>query len=171
MSSKRSGFGIAFVLFLVIVVSMIVFLLFREVPEDDDVEDVDVIVELEADGTTYETLEFNNALDLFPGEKTEYTLQITCAADGKYQIDFAFVETKEGTLQNFINVELKIGEEVIGSGNLATLFDGEEINYKGDFSSTDPVELVVVYSMPLETTNEAQGATTSFNLELTARRA
>lgn len=125
-------------------------------------------IKLEENGIEHEDLHFS-ANGLKPGDVRDYTIIIRTAADGTYVLDFNFDEDKNGGLREFIDVTLSYGDIVVET-SLTELFGGKVVSFECEISKKNPAEIHVVFEMPLDVGNEAQGATTDFSTYLTATR-
>lgn len=124
-------------------------------------------VTLSENGVTQEELTFS-ASGLKPGDRRDYTLNLKCNVDGTYAIDLAFSEEKDGGLRNFITVTLTY-EGSRAEYTLDELFNGQIVDFNCDIASA-PAEIHLIFTMPSEVGNEAQGADTDFIVILTAER-
>ena len=124
-------------------------------------------IEISSDGVTTKTLEVND-LNLIPGQEKEYVLNLNFDDYGKYYLTITFSNLKNGsTLQNFIDVSVTIGSQT-ASGSLADYFtpDGK---IKFDYVLTDGrgEDLKILFKLPAEVGDEAQGAVAKFDINLT----
>ena len=124
-------------------------------------------VTLSENGVTREELEFS-AANLKPGDSRDYILNLKCKTDGKYAIGLAFSEEKDGGLRNYVTVTITY-EDFSVAYTLDELFKGRIVELDCNISS-DPAQIHVIFTMPSEVGNEAQGAETDFIVILTAER-
>lgn len=123
---------------------------------------------LEESSITHEELIFS-ANGIKPGDSRDYTLQLTAKDNGFYGIDFSFVENNDGGLRNFIVVRLE-HEDDIREYSLDELFNGLTIGFNIEVFRKTPTLINVIFIMPQEIGNEAQGAECYFIVNLTAER-
>lgn len=128
-------------------------------------------VTLSENGITHETLEFS-ANGLHPGDTREYTLNLTSPISDRYIIEFAFEETYDGKLKEYIDVTVKCsGSEGWYEYKLVDLLDGQTLTFNNVvFEADEEVVFTITYTMPLDVGNEAQRATADFYIHLTATR-
>lgn len=126
-------------------------------------------ITLSEDGVTHETLEFS-ANGLHPGETRAYTLNLKSVITDRYIISFAFEETKDGELKNYIDVILTYGDEKYEC-KLADLLDGQTLSFENVAIEADETAVITItYYMPEDVGNEAQKTTADFDIILTATR-
>ena len=124
----------------------------------------DINKEIDLKGNITEVVEFDG-LALKPGGSTDYTVKLNCKEDGKYVILLSFVETSEGTLDEFVDVTVTCEGAEIVKARLSDLIEGKRIpSFTRQLSKGTSLTLSVTYDMPLETGNEAQGAKCDFEM-------
>ena len=107
-------------------------------------------------------------LNLYPGGYKECKLVFDATVDGEFAVDLAFKETEVGMLRQFIDVEIVCQNKTIVKG-LSELFEEYEKSGKTQqitiaLKKGESASLVIRYCMPEEVGDEAQGATSKFNL-------
>lgn len=128
-------------------------------------QDNSITVNLEKEGVTQKELEFS-AGGMIPGESKEYTIQLNAKSAGTYFITLSF-EGEEGVLNEILDVAVEC-EEYQASYKLSELLNGTTFEFTCDVSKK--ADVTISYTIPVETENEAQGATADFKVLLTAER-
>lgn len=126
-------------------------------------------ITVEIYGETSELLSVNKP-DLKPGESYYYTVILACKAEGRYLITLQFEEIKKGGLENYVNVETSCNGTVYQSGLNELLESEDGITFICELKRSPATNIKILYSMPLEVGNEAQGTELDFNVSLTAVR-
>ena len=160
MNTKRSNIIIvAMLLFSILSIMLIVFI-------DRAHEDFKKDITVSATGVTEKTLTVRD-LQLSPTQQTEFDVGLTCAASGSYHISLDYVEQRDGGMKHFIDVVVKYNGEVVYEGNLLELLDGDEIvRFEGVLEEKEPCTITIVYEMPIDVGNEAQGTSADFDIRL-----
>lgn len=128
--------------------------------------DQNINVEIE-NGET-EVVEFEK-LGLVPGDKTEYTLIITTKDTIAQTIQLNFYETQDSPLKDFVRVKILIEDEEVYDGLLGDAMDGDAIDTDTSITAGGECRVTIVYYMPEEVGNEAEGAEAWFKLYITAQ--
>lgn len=160
MNVKHSNIIIvAMLLFAVLSIMLIVFL-------NQAHEDFKNDITVSASGVTEKTLTVRD-LKLTPTQQTEFDVGLTCAASGSYNISLDYIEQRDGGMKHFIDVVVKYNGEVVYEGNLLELLDGDEIvRFEGVLEEKEPCTITIVYEMPIDVGNEAQGTSADFDIRL-----
>ena len=108
-------------------------------------------------------------LNLLPGEEVEYTLLVSSNEGPTYAVDFEFRESDDSPLKDYVYVRMLIGEEEICNELLADVMDNGAISRNLVISKGDECEVTIIYYMPEEIGNEAEGAEAHFDLYVTGR--
>lgn len=119
-------------------------------------------------GITYEELEFS-ANGLKPDSSRDYTLQLTAKDSGRYGLEFSFIEEHDGGLRNFVFVKFEFNNDV-KEYSLNELFNGLTVNFETEISGRAAAQLHIIFIMPYEIGNEAQGTESDFTVSFTAVR-
>lgn len=106
-------------------------------------------------------------LGLVPGQSVEYKISLSTKDGPTNRVYLNFYETEDSPLKDFVMAKITINDEVLCDELLADLFDGNEVDYMIDISSSD-CKVNITYYMPLEVGNEAENAEAWFNLYITA---
>lgn len=125
-------------------------------------------VTLEANGTTYEKLEYY-ATGIAPGESREYTINLFSKVDGNYDLELAFSEEGDSPLKEFVNVVVTCGDQQ-EEYTLKELFKGQKINFTCRMGLKHDGAIIVKFVLPADVGDEAQGAVADFVIKLTAER-
>ncbi|MBO5889289.1 MAG: hypothetical protein J6Q58_04030 [Clostridia bacterium] len=146
--------------FILIIISIILTLtgvvLFATIQDNNELKENTVI---EIDEATTKTLKAE--IDgLYPGKTEEYVISFTGDNIKDYLITLDFNGDNDGTLKNFIEVEIKTNESSINK-TLNELLEGNLISL-----GTGVTEITISYTMPIEVGNEAQGVSVVFYIEL-----
>ena len=149
--------------YILIIISIILTLtgvvLFTTMQDNNELKENTVI---EIDGATTKTLKAE--IDgLYPGKTEECVISFTGDDIKDYLITLDFNGDNDGTLKNFIEVEIKTNESSINK-TLNELLEGDRISL-----GTGVTEIIISYTMPIEVGNEAQGVSVVFYIELEAK--
>lgn len=118
---------------------------------------------IELNGETSKTLKAE-LTDFYPGSEQEYKIVLTGETAGNYIITLDFRDVKNsGSLENYLTATIK-AKDITIQKQLKELLDGEEIELGKGVG-----EITIVYAMPTDTGNEAQGTTADFYIDLTAK--
>jgi hypothetical protein len=130
-------------------------------------QDFEDNIKVSEDGVT-ESVQQVRDLKLNPTESKEYRVDLVCAASGSYYIYIDYEEKEDGGMKPFVEVTVKLGDEVVYEGSLAALLeDGcEPIQLEGELHAEEPLPITVCYLMPRDVGNEAQGTYADFDLHL-----
>lgn len=123
---------------------------------------LDLEIRVNANGETQETLNIN-ASGIYPGEERKYSIKLLNADKGCYKTTFSFVETDAGSLSDYIIVAIVMQEQT-KTNTLSQLLAGEKIEFVGSGKFIN-----ILYRMPTEAGNDAQGAKVSFQIKLNIR--
>ena len=105
-------------------------------------------------------------LQLTPGATKQYNVVLKSKETGNYTLDIIYVETVDGGMKQFVDVQIFYGEQIIYDGTLTDLLGGREILQELALESGVLYDLTFVYSMSDEVGNEAQKTTTSFDINV-----
>ena len=149
--------------YILIIISIILTLtgvvLFTTMQDNNELKENTVI---EIDGATTKTLKAE--IDgLYPGKTEEYVISFIGDDIKDYLITLDFNGDNDGTLKNFIEVEIKTNESSINK-TLNELLEGDRISL-----GTGVTEIIISYTMPIEVGNDAQGVSVVFYIELEAK--
>ncbi len=120
---------------------------------------------VEGDGVVDKTLSVSS-LTLNPGEEVEYEILLKSEIDGSFTVSLDFIEMVDGGLNSFVNVEISSNDNAVHDGTLRDLLSSTAISFEEILDAKAPVKIKITYKMPVETGNEAQGTTASFNIRL-----
>lgn len=124
-------------------------------------------ITVDAGGVTETTLEVRD-LRLIPTQKSEYSVNLVCAASGDYNVYLDYVEKKDGGMKPFVTVTVSCDGNQIYRGGLSELLDNDIIiEFEETLEAKEPRVITFIYEMPYETGNEAQGTYSDFNIKLT----
>ncbi|MGN1093712.1 MAG: hypothetical protein ACI4SC_01885 [Candidatus Neoclostridium sp.] len=118
-------------------------------------------VEISLDGETTRDLRVDIS-NIVPGSSHQYDILLTASNAREYSVVLKFVG--DGEIKDYVDIEIITdGENLAGEKKrLADLLGNEVALGKG------ASRITIVYSMPLETGNEAQSTEAWFDIELTA---
>ena len=127
-------------------------------------EDFPESVKVKRNGETQEVFAVRD-LKLTPSESKEYEIDLVCDASGAYDIALEYQEQHDGGMKRYVDVTVQANGETVYEGKLAKLLDGgEKIELQGTLYAQEPLVLKIIYTMPYETGNEAQGTSADFDL-------
>ena len=113
-------------------------------------------------------LQFNN-LSLYPGDQTTYTMNVFFEMSGAYDAKLVFTEKEDGKLKNYVSTTLTADGKIVYEGSLNALL-GTTQWFELTPQKDETVTISLVYEMPLDVKNEAQGTYATFDAELTVGR-
>lgn len=123
-------------------------------------------VKVRENGVTQDVFSVRD-LQLYPGQSREYEIELVCDASGDYNITLAYEELESGSLKHYVDVAVKANGETVYTGKLSRLIDDKEtVSFDGTLEAEEPLVVTVTYTMPHEIGNEAQGASTDFDIYL-----
>lgn len=129
----------------------------------------EIRVEIEADGSTSETLSVKN-LKLLPAGSAEYRVSLSCEESGEYLFRLEFEEKTASALDKYVSVAVLDGEQELARVLLKDAFDGEVITFERQMEAERDSKIVISYTMAREAGNDAQGAEAAFDIILTAQK-
>ncbi len=107
--------------------------------------------------------------DMYPGASKSYEIHLKADLGKTYNLALNFQKTKACTIAQFIDVQVKLGDELIDSAKLEEYLDGKKVSFPMDFDSQTMIDIEIIYSMDDSVGDEAQNTTADFNLILSAR--
>ncbi len=132
-------------------------------------KDFEKDVTIVLDGETLKSLDVS-LTGFYPGMSKEYVIALKCEAEGEYEVSLSFEKKGTGELQNYIQTEIEVDGERVAMSELKSFFDGETAVFDCNLTKSKSVKLVIRYTMPQEVGNEAQGATSDFDLVVSASK-
>lgn len=126
-------------------------------------------ITLTGDGVTQSELDFS-ASGLKPADSREYTLQLNGDTAGTYAVKLEFSEEEDNGLGEFIYVTCFYQDNSKDEFTLNELFDGRTIEFDCKIENNSKAIVRMVFTIPEEVGNEAQGTDTDFSVTLTAKR-
>lgn len=108
-------------------------------------------------------------LNLVPGSEVKYTLTVNSSDGPTYAVDFEFRDRGDSPLQDYVYVRMLIGEEEICDSLLADVMDSGAISHSIKIDKGEPCEVTIIYYMPEDIGNEAEGAEAHFDIYVTGR--
>ncbi len=113
-------------------------------------------------GETVETLKMD--IDgFYPGKTVDYNITLNGDATNDYIVSLKFYNDNGGALKKYLNVKITANNETL-TKPLEDFLTGNSI-YVGNGVK----KITISYMMPIETGDEAQGASVSFFVELNAK--
>ena len=117
---------------------------------------------VEINGETRKTLKAD-IKGLYPGKTVDYMISLTGDTAEEYSITLNFFGDNGGALKKYILVGI-VTDNVSIEKSLQELLDGEMVTL-GQGAS----EITISYTMPIDTGDDAQGASIVFYVELNAK--
>ena len=108
-------------------------------------------------------------LALKPGEQKSTNLTLDCLVTGKYKIVFSFQEQYFQDLNDYIIVIIKNDEKVFFEENLNYFFNNH-IYVLNDFKKGNVENIEIIYILPYDVGNEAQGKYTNLQIKITIEK-
>ena len=137
------------------------YLLWYNENKDDTIK-----VGLDGDG---ETVEFHN-LQMHPGDQVEFELALTNEVEGECQLTLDFIDSApEGinNLKDYIKVIIIFNGEKVYEEELASVIERQLAPIDCVLDKKKPVEMKIIYLMPIEVGNEAENAEAFIDLKIT----
>ena len=134
----------------------------------DDNRDDTIKVGLDGDGDS-ETVEFRD-LQMHPGESVEFDLALTNEVEGEFQLTLDFIDSAPKTVNNlkdYIKVIIIFNGEKVYEDDLASVMERELAPIDCELDKKEPVEMKIIYLMPIEVGNEAERAEAFIDLKIT----
>lgn len=107
-----------------------------------------------------------NDLSLEPGNSKRSKIELECISTNKYKLTLLFQEKETGMLKDYLDVEVYYNNDLIHKDNLNTMFNSDGVSIIDDFYSGSNYEIKIIYILPNDIGNEAQGAKTKFDIEI-----
>lgn len=121
-------------------------------------------IQVKVDGVTEETFSVKE-LELNPSGGKEYEIELFCETEGEFGVELIYKEKRDGGMKKFVRVTVLSNEDVVYEGGLSELLDGEEtVTFGCQLTSDESAKIVIRYTMPAETGNEAQNTSTAFDV-------
>lgn len=117
---------------------------------------------IEVNGETSKTLKAE-IKGLYPGKTEEYTILLKGDSTEEYSITLNFFDDNGGELKKYIVVRIETNNNSIEK-SLEELLEGELISL-----GQGVTEITILYTMPIDVGDEAQGASIVFYVELNAK--
>lgn len=119
---------------------------------------------------TTEILEMPS-INVNPGTTSKYSFYLSFLNDGQYNINFSFKEKIENILKDYINVKLKINNEILFEEKLKDICNGDTtLSFIKEVNKDRPLLVEILYEVPISVGNEIQGLKTSFELKLYVKK-
>ena len=122
-------------------------------------------IKLDDSGVTQAELKFS-ANGLEPAESREYSILLQASTSGTYNVTLEFVGEKS-ILGDFVDVTVEY-DGGKAENSLANLLNGETVEFTCEITKKSAIK--IIYTMPEDTGNEAQGASADFDILLTVAR-
>ncbi len=123
-------------------------------------------VGLDGDG---EVVEFRD-LEMHPGDSAEFDLAITHEVEGECQLTLDFIDSAPAEVTNnlkeYIKVIIIFNGEKIYEEDLTKAIDAELAPIDCVLDEKEPVEMKIIYLMPIEVGNEAENAEAFIDLAI-----
>lgn len=118
------------------------------------------------DGKVHEILEVSD-LSLLPSQSKDYEVELVSKLEGNFDIMLDYNERENGNLSSFVDVTIKVGDEVYYEGKLSDLFNDDNIvKFTIYLDKTEPQVILITYSMDIEVGNEAKNTYSTFVIDL-----
>lgn len=105
-------------------------------------------------------------LDIKPGNEEVINIDLSCNIRGTYKVLLNFIETSDGTLKDYLVVTIKEGSNTILKEPLKDVLGRSDIYIKDNFCKGESINFVIIYTLPEDIGNEAQGISTTFDIEI-----
>lgn len=127
----------------------------------------DNIIEFSVKDGASHSVDFGD-IELNPGDKTEYTVNMKAKVGGDYNISFVFTEkATENSMAEYVTVKIENRGEVVCDAALSSLMrDG--LTLPLSLKSDELDALTITYYLPGTVGNEAQGKDINFSLTITS---
>ena len=128
-------------------------------------DDQPITITLKEDGATTAKLDFS-ASGMIPGDSREYVIHLK-GSSGHYALNFQFAPTDNNSLKDFVKVTLRHGDDSY-TYSLSELLTGKTVRLDCVVDDGGVAVVSVIYSMPTDISNEAQGADADFTIDIVA---
>ena len=110
-------------------------------------------------------------LHLAPGDRTEYTVNLTNKTDGPYEVSLDIEEQTDLGLKHFVYARIEANGEVLCDKLLSEVF--EDAHYEFSVTSDRKRDCVIriTYYMPESVGNDAKNTESVFDMTITATNA
>lgn len=155
------------VTFFVIVASVVLILRWLMGINHEEQSSAGMQVTLTQDGIVKDEL-YIEELSMRPGSKVESVATVTCETSGGFNFLIRFKETEPSPLKEYVDVTVKVEGELLGEYSLAELLGGQTMEFIREVKTGEGFSIVLVYEMPLDVDDSAQGLEAIFNVEIEA---
>ena len=123
-------------------------------------------INIRSDATVNETIKVKE-LKLVPTESKEYEILFAYDITGNFKVSLDYFEKHDGGLKEYVLVNVSRDGEELYAGTLKELLDENVlIEFEEEIDNEHPVSIKIVYTMPREVGNEAQGSFATFNIKV-----
>ena len=118
-----------------------------------------------------EIVEFHN-LEMHPGDSLEFKIDLTHEVEGECKLSLDFIdvapETVTNNLKNYLKVILIFNGSKVYEADLTDAIEKDLSPIVCELDDKIPVEMTVIFMMPIEVGNEAENAEAFIDLLITA---
>jgi len=125
------------------------------------------IIDLDIEDGECKNVEFKR-FHILPGESCSYLLRLNMKTHGKYKLQLDFERIGGDDLEKYVNVKVLVGGRTLCDTPLKELLTSESRGISYVMSSSIPENIEIIYCMSDVVGNEAQGAFTTFDLNIKA---
>jgi hypothetical protein len=124
---------------------------------------------IRSNGITEKVFEVTD-LSLIPTESKDYEIELVSVLECEFIITLDYIQTTDGGLGEFVDVIIKVSDEVYYEGKLDDLFNTDSVLLKLYFESSETKTILITYKMDESVGNEAKGTFSDFEIKLIAKR-
>ncbi len=125
------------------------------------------IIDVDIEDGVSEKVEFKS-FHILPGESCSYVLRLNMKTAGDYKLQLDFERVSSHNLEKYVNVKILVGGRTLCDTPLFEFLSADCQGISYTMNSGLPENIEIIYYIPEEVGNEAQGAYTTFDLHITA---
>lgn len=127
---------------------------------------VDNFILIDGKGQTIQEIKVKE-MEVNPGSISKTTLNLSTIDSGNYNIKIEFIEEEATDLKKYINLLIEANEDIIHESSLEEVINGKyEISFKSKLEKNIPLQLNIIYEIPLDVGNEIKGLDVKLEIKL-----
>lgn len=127
---------------------------------------VDNFILIDGKGQTIQEIKVKE-MEVNPGSISKITLNLSTIDSGNYNIKIEFIEEEATDLKKYINLLIEANEDIIHESSLEEVINGKyEISFKSKLEKNIPLQLNIIYEIPLDVGNEIKGLDVKLEIKL-----
>lgn len=105
-------------------------------------------------------------LNIEPGTSKTSFIKFKCQVAGNYNIKLDLEEKGIGYLKKYLTITIKKDGKIYYQDSLEDALKNNDIYVTKEFAKDEEVQLDIIYTMPLDVGNEAQGSSVDFDIKI-----